>query len=68
MKVARSARMHCAFCLSGTKEQCACWDGKESLTDSTACSFMVSGDVMCEGVCQAGTCHYTGTPGWAGCP
>lgn len=50
------ARDHCAYCLGGSNEACACWDGTAFAADGTECEFFVSGDVIQGGKCQAGTC------------
>jgi len=52
-----SVRDHCAYCLGGTNEMCACWDGAAFQADGTACDFFVSGDVVESGMCHAGTCR-----------
>ena len=52
-----SARDFCAYCLDGTNEQCACWEGSKFMTDGTRCTMMVSGDVQVSGTCEAGVCE-----------
>jgi hypothetical protein len=51
-----SVRDHCAYCLGGTNEQCACWNGSALEPDGTACEMFVSGDVMLAGTCRDGAC------------
>ena len=48
---------HCAFCLAGDKETCACYADGAGRPDGATCEFNVSGDVVCGGVCQAGSCR-----------
>ncbi|MCC6746933.1 MAG: hypothetical protein IT371_04695 [Deltaproteobacteria bacterium] len=59
---------YCRLCLAKDKQACPCLSAAGAKANDTECHFMVSGDVMCEGKCQSGTCKYTGKPGWAGCP
>ena len=49
-------RDHCAYCLGGTNEACACWRDGELAPDGTACDMFVSGDVVIQGTCDAGAC------------
>lgn len=49
-------RDHCAYCLGGTNEACACWADGEVAADGTACRMFVSGDVEVGGTCVAGAC------------
>jgi hypothetical protein len=51
-----SVRDHCAYCLGGSNDQCACWDGEQLAADGTPCQRFVSGDVVVGGTCQQGTC------------
>jgi len=51
-----SVRDHCAYCLNGSNEECACWDGDRLLPDGTACEMFVSGDVVIGGTCRDGAC------------
>lgn len=51
-----TARDYCAFCLAGTNEECACWEGSEFAADGTACSFYLSGDIVEVGTCHLGVC------------
>lgn len=51
-----STRDHCAYCLGGSNDECACWDGDQFVVDGTACSVALSGDVERPGTCQAGRC------------
>src|SRR5262245_33746597 len=50
------ARDQCAYCLSGTNEACACWNGTGFDKDGARCTFAISGDVYLGGTCRAGTC------------
>lgn len=59
---------YCRHCDNQTREICACFTFDGPQEDGTECWFAVSGDVLCQGECRDGTCEYTGTPGWAGCP
>jgi hypothetical protein len=49
-------RDHCAYCLGGTNEACACWRDGELEPDDTPCEIFVSGDVVVGGTCRAGAC------------
>jgi hypothetical protein len=49
-------RDHCAYCLGGSNEECACWTGSELASDGTECTMQVSGDAGFVGTCQAGAC------------
>lgn len=51
-----TARDHCAYCLGGSNDACACWDGSDFMADGTACQRHVSGDVIVGGTCQQGVC------------
>lgn len=55
----REVRDHCAYCLNGTNEACACWTGGGFQADGTDCTFAISGDVYVLGTCQHGTCVQT---------
>jgi hypothetical protein len=57
---------YCRLCLAQSKEVCACFTPSGQAGDGTDCQYMVSGDVMCNGICQDGICKST-HPG-AGCP
>lgn len=57
---------YCRLCETKTKEECGCWEPTGMAADNTECSYMVSGDVMCGGICESGVCMSI-TPG-AGCP
>jgi hypothetical protein len=49
-------RDHCAYCLGGGNEVCACWSGTDPDPDGTRCEVAVSGDVYVPGSCRAGSC------------
>ena len=51
-----SVRDHCAYCLNGTNEECACWTGDAFEPDGAACEMFVSGDLIASGTCHAGAC------------
>jgi len=59
---------YCRLCLEEDKTVCPCQTVDGAKPDGEACSFMVSGDVICGGECNTGVCDYTGEPGHAGCP
>jgi hypothetical protein len=46
----------CQACEGGTKEACACRGPDGPLADESPCSYWVSGDVRCDGVCRQGVC------------
>lgn len=50
-------RDHCAYCLGGSNEACACWNGTAFDADGTRCEVAISGDVYVPGTCRAGTCE-----------
>lgn len=50
------ARDHCAYCLGGDNDACACWNGTGFEDDDTPCEVAVSGDVYMPGTCQSGVC------------
>jgi hypothetical protein len=52
-----NVRDHCAYCLGGSNEACACWNGARFDDDGTQCSFALSGDLIANGTCHAGTCE-----------
>jgi hypothetical protein len=61
-------QQYCRLCEALSNEVCACRTlGGTTIADGGACSFMVSGDVRCQGHCVAGRCQ-SDNPGWAGCP
>jgi hypothetical protein len=49
-------RDQCAYCLGGSNEACACWNGTAFDADGTRCEVAISGDVYVPGSCRAGTC------------
>jgi hypothetical protein len=51
-----NVRDHCAYCLDGSNEDCACWNGTDFEADGTECFFFTSGDTGPAGTCQSGTC------------
>jgi hypothetical protein len=55
-------RDHCAYCLGGDNEACACWNGSSFESDGTACDLATSGDVIELGTCRAGRCDTTRRP------
>lgn len=52
-----SVRDHCAYCLGGSNEECACWDGARFQANGKQCSMAVSGDLVVSGTCRAGKCE-----------
>jgi hypothetical protein len=50
-------RDHCAYCLAGTNEACACWTGTDFAEDGAHCEMAVSGDVYVYGTCSADACE-----------
>lgn len=57
---------YCRLCEVLGKEVCACWTNDGIKADGTNCTYKVSGDVFCSGVCENGICK-SKTSG-AGCP
>jgi hypothetical protein len=53
-----TARDFCAFCLAGTNDECACYDGASFANDGASCSLYLSGDIVASGACYAGVCEY----------
>jgi hypothetical protein len=51
-----TARDHCAYCLGGDNQQCACWEASGAAQDGATCAYFVSGDVEQPGTCRAGRC------------
>jgi hypothetical protein len=51
-----NVRDQCAYCLGGTNQECACWDGAQFEADGTACSYYETGDIISQGTCHAGVC------------
>jgi hypothetical protein len=51
-----SVRDHCAYCLGGDNDECACWAGARFQDDGQNCSVAISGDVVVDGACRAGKC------------
>jgi hypothetical protein len=49
-------RDHCAYCLGGTNEACACWKGGELEPDGAPCEMFTSGDIIESGHCESGAC------------
>ena len=48
---------YCRYCLGRPVDKCACQNEKGPLPDKTACSFFISGDLMCMGKCRDGQCE-----------
>jgi len=51
-----TVRDHCAYCLAGSNDACACWDGDDFADDGTPCDRYTSGDIIEAGTCQRGVC------------
>ncbi len=53
----KNFNMYCRYCLGLPVEKCACRSEKGLLPDRTACSFFISGDLVCSGKCRDGQCE-----------
>jgi len=52
-----TVRDHCAYCLAGTNDACACWTGSEFAAEGARCEMAVSGDLYVYGSCRARVCE-----------
>lgn len=50
---------YCRQCLGHPVEKCVCRNERGPLPDRTACTFMISGDMICVGDCRDGQCEPT---------
>lgn len=48
---------YCRYCLGVPVERCACRNENGQLPDKTACTFFISGDMVCVGKCRDGLCE-----------
>ncbi len=52
----------CLFCEGKRAEECACSATPGTVPDGEPCSYYISGDVICTGTCESGTCVGEGCP------